>query len=314
MPPDCPLRSPQRQVSELFPDATDFRTVSGRVDLAARARIEAQLGSRIELSDLGAATVYIVQRDGVPIGFVHARTDIGRRGVTELAWAFDLNLRVRRPQVQRSRELAIDVLRGDPFLALVLGRDWCALKALLAAAPDELAVETPDIDAEGRPLAAAAVRSALMAALVVEHAFGDETRTARVQGNAAHFFPERARVEEVELGVDRERRTAEALGRPAASLALDSMRAHRAVDAQGEHLGLLVVARVAAADHGAQLWLAVRPDGRLGEVVACGAPRTTDFAALRGRGLDDLRSDPDTAARAGAEALALLKASGALAD
>jgi len=74
---NCALRNPDRQIYEIFPEATNYRSVVAIVDADLRQRIEQQLGSNLSKSDVGKHTAYLVLKDSIPIGLVHARTEDG---------------------------------------------------------------------------------------------------------------------------------------------------------------------------------------------------------------------------------------------
>ena len=76
---NCALRNPDRQIYKIFPDASSYRTIVARVDDEKKDAIEATVGSPLARTDLGKHTIYVVLRDSVPIGFVHARMEIGSR-------------------------------------------------------------------------------------------------------------------------------------------------------------------------------------------------------------------------------------------
>ena len=93
---NCSLRQPRRQIEQIFPDFTNIKSIDAAIDKDLKARIEAVLGSELSISDVGKHTAYIVLRDGVPIGIVHARTETGARGSIQLVWAIARISRRRR--------------------------------------------------------------------------------------------------------------------------------------------------------------------------------------------------------------------------
>ena len=105
---NCALRNPDRQIYEIFPEATSYRTVVAVVDDKQVAKVKEQYGLDLPFTDRGKHSLYIVMKDGIPIGFVHARVEVGVRGSVELVWAIDLDMRIRDFRVQRSREKHTD--------------------------------------------------------------------------------------------------------------------------------------------------------------------------------------------------------------
>lgn len=309
---NCALRNPQRQIYELFPEATNYRTVSGNVDIAAKRRIEAQIGRELEFSDLGKSTVCIVLKENVPIGFVHARAEVGVRGTTELVWALDLNMRVLQTRVQRSRERHADVLRSEAFSRLLVGRDWLSLRDLLDTETLALEADSLELPEHSHALAAVAVYSGVKTTVILECGFANIVWTARVEGHVARFFPDAKDITVPPRAVDEATRTRaqEWLGWAPVEVDPDSVKVVRAVGKAGESLGLLVHAHWRRSDP-IELWIALQPDGHLDEVLSWDEGEAhEDLAALQGLSMDELRDRKEPAARFVAEVLALLRSGG----
>ena len=128
---NCALRSPDRQIYEMFPEATSYRTVEANVDAAVKPVIEKALMSEISFSDLGKHVVYLILEDSIPVGFVHARSEIGKYGSVELVWAMDLDLTIRDFRVQRSREKQTKVIKSADFRDHMVGKKLSELRAYL---------------------------------------------------------------------------------------------------------------------------------------------------------------------------------------
>ena len=93
---NCALRNPDRQIYEMFPQATNYRSLVGKVDSSLKQTIEGKAGTPLTLNDLGKHTLYVVMKKATPIGLVHARSEVGGRGSIELVWALDMNLKRQR--------------------------------------------------------------------------------------------------------------------------------------------------------------------------------------------------------------------------
>ena len=59
---NCALRNPDRQIYEMFPEATNYRSLVGRVDLSLKGAIEGKAGASLSLNDLGKHTLYVVMK------------------------------------------------------------------------------------------------------------------------------------------------------------------------------------------------------------------------------------------------------------
>ena len=128
---NCALRNPDRQIFEMFPQATSYRSVVGNVESAIRTEIEAQVGGPITFNDMGKHTLYVVLNRREPIGFIHARSEIGSRGSVELVWALDLDLAIKGFRVQRSRERQTAVVKSAGFRELLIGKGVSELREYL---------------------------------------------------------------------------------------------------------------------------------------------------------------------------------------
>ncbi len=118
---NCALRTPNRQIYEIFPDATSYRTNEAQVEAELLLVIQEKVGSELTCSDVAKHTAYVVFKDTVPIGFVHARTENGRRGSVELVWGLGLDMTIKDFRVQRSREDHDEAIKSDEFRAKLIG-------------------------------------------------------------------------------------------------------------------------------------------------------------------------------------------------
>ena len=69
---NCALRNPDRQIYEMFPEATNYRSLVGKVDVSLKGTIEGKAGSSLTLtriSDLAPLTarVYTLTRRSATI-------------------------------------------------------------------------------------------------------------------------------------------------------------------------------------------------------------------------------------------------------
>ncbi len=171
---NCALRNPDRQIYEIFPEATSYRSVLGNVDSTLRSEIEEGVGGPISFNDLGKHTLYVVLRRAKPIGFIHARSEIGRRGSLELVWALDLDLTVKDFRVQRSREKSTEIIKASNFRARLVGRDYQGLRQFLTAGTRAADLEALQVPQEAGSIAQTVVHSGVktlvITALVFENA------------------------------------------------------------------------------------------------------------------------------------------------
>lgn len=111
----CAFRDPDRDVYRLFPEATGYKSIFTEIDGKNRLVIEEALGQPLDINDIGIHTLYIVLKDTMPIGFIHAHGTLGRYGNVEVIWAFNLNGSIKDYIIQRSREKKTKELESEEF-------------------------------------------------------------------------------------------------------------------------------------------------------------------------------------------------------
>ena len=312
---NCALRNPRRLIEQIFPDYTRFRSVDAAVDLAIKAQIEAALGSELSISDVGKHTAYIVLREGVPIGIVHARTETGTRGSIELVWAMDLDLRIKDFRVQQSREKHTDVIESDAFRSKLVGRDLGELRRLLTAGNDDIDVAALEVPASARKIAHTTVLCGVKTRIITDEAFAETILPARTVGLVHRYFPATDRVTRVVAPYSAGAADAmnRADGAAPGQVDPDTFAIMRAFDASGRPLGVVALAYWTADPARPETWWAVGPEGTIRETLVVGdvddATRA-QFTDLRGADLEALsapgRSPAGTPAHCGFEVLTVL--------
>ncbi len=126
----CSLRDPVNTIYEFFPEASSYRSNVQNVGREARQSVQHQLPFDMHFNELGRHTLYIAQEGERRLGFVHARSEVSKWGLTEFAWAFDVDMKVQSVKVQRSRD--VKLLRYDPdaLNSLVMGKGLPELQKL----------------------------------------------------------------------------------------------------------------------------------------------------------------------------------------
>ena len=308
----CALCQPNRDIYSLFPEATSYRTVDGRVDEDTRKSIEGSLGRKLAFGDLGKTSMCVVFKDKAPLGFVHARSEIGRYGAIQLVWAIDLDLRVKELWVRRSREKNTARLRRAEFRDKILGKGWRELRSYLA---DASAASTPSLtDATWKLIEEKALLSGTKTLLMVERAFGSTLR-ARLLGKVHRFFPGTVKVDEIRdpLGKHALAVVEKELGSRPTLVDKESFTALRSVDRTGSTQGIVILTNRGNDMTGPEVWWSVSPDGRIREaLVRCKVSKEVreSLASLRGLRLKNLRDKLKSSkvVRYAAEVLAVLSA------
>ncbi len=304
---NCALRQPRRQIEQIFPDFTNIRSIDAAVDEELKAQIEAALGSDLSISDVGKHTAYIVLKNGIPIGFVHARTETGTRGSIELVWAMDLDMRIKDFRVQGSREKHTKVIKSEAFRNKLVGRDLAGLRRLLTAGNDDIDMAALEVPASARKIAHTTVLCGLKTRIITDEAFAKTILPARAMGLVHRYFPMTTRI------------TRRAVSYPAGAapgqVDPETFLVLRAFDASGGLLGMVAFTHWAAHAARPETWWAVNPDGTIRETLVVGdvgdATRAR-FTELSGADLATLTAGvggpADTPARCGVEVLTVLAA------
>ncbi len=144
----CSVREPNRLIREMFPAHTGFRTEMLEITAETASKLPADLPFVFDRREVTRHPLFIVMEGERIVGYVQARTQPTRWGLTEYVWALDAKLALLDFRVQRSRELGADRLARSQLAAGLRGlsldevrRRWSAewLKGLQARqAPGEI--------------------------------------------------------------------------------------------------------------------------------------------------------------------------------
>lgn len=100
----CSVREPNRLIREMFPRHTGFRTEMLEITAETAAKFPANLPFRFDRREVTRHPLFIVMEGDRVVGYVQARTQPTRWGLTEYVWALDAKLALLDFRVQRSRE------------------------------------------------------------------------------------------------------------------------------------------------------------------------------------------------------------------
>ena len=125
----CALRDPVNTIYGLFPEADGYRSSVQTVGREAREAVAERLPFELHFNELGRHTLYVALKNGEPLGFVHARSEAGGWGITEFAWAIELDLSIRTVKIQRSRDPSLRRISASELLGMVGGRSLESLRA-----------------------------------------------------------------------------------------------------------------------------------------------------------------------------------------
>lgn len=311
----CELRDPVRQIYELLPEATAHRSVVRSVNAASREATAGALPFTLHFNELGRHTLYVGMNGATPFGLVHVRSEAGRWGLVEIAWALDLDLRIRDFAFQRCRDAARRAVEADAIADQIRGRSFAELRAMLSADGSSLSGQglglPPGSGPEVEALVVTTLRSALKTQVVTHTAWNGDLQTIRwiARGHAAFGG---------DVGVER-------VDHPWASPTLVAVLDHgvgsasaidreqsvvlRVREAQGGVRGLLVHTPWTMEGVRSRIWWTVDPEGRIAKVEVLGGNRevAAAFAALEGHGMDRFHRCSTAVELAGKEVVLLAR-------
>ncbi len=314
---NCALRNPNRQIYQIFPDATRYRSVVVSVGDDVKRRIEEVLGSSLTQTDLDKHTAYVVFKERVPIGFVHARTENGKLGSIELVWAMDLDLTIRDFRVQHSHENHTDLIETDAFRETMTGRDLAGLRTMLTVGNDDVNLSMLGLPQSARSIAHCVVLCGIKTRIITELAFADSFNPYRLRSLVYRYFPDTAEVTELSSPYPAKAKVAQLIPTTPDQCDRDSFTVLRAVGPQRRLLGMGVLATWSAHPARPETWWAVSAEGAILDaffVPTMDDPTKKQVAALKGKNLAalsaqrDLSADPP--ARCALEVLAVLATHG----
>ena len=153
----CSVREPNRVIHEMFPDSTGFRTDILEITRENAVKLPADLPFVFDRREITRHPLHVVVRRGEIIGYVQARTQATRWGLTEFVWALDARFNLLDFRVQRSREPGAAGLGSSKLGASLRGLSLPDVRRRWSQAWIEELQTRSGLPAEDRQLVEAAV-------------------------------------------------------------------------------------------------------------------------------------------------------------
>jgi len=185
----CGLRDPNKQIYSLFPEADSYRSLVRTVSPETRAQVATRLPFTLHMNELGRHTLYVAQQDARPLGFVQVRSEASRWGLVEIAWAFDLDMKVLGFEFQRCRDRNKDLLDTAAVREKLIGASFSELRPLLDRTGTGLSPEALPVAPEASSLALVLVRNGLKTMAATESVWRTEILTLRAGRLAEQLVP-----------------------------------------------------------------------------------------------------------------------------
>ena len=194
----CALRDPTSKIYDSYPQATSYRSLVRTIDENIRQRVARELPFTIHFNELGRHTLYLPVKEGQPLGLIHARSEAGAWGLTEIVWSLTPNLTIEDFSFQRCRSRKRSEVETAEFKRQLQGKNFRELKQMLNDNGTALVDGKLEIASTSRELAVMVLRSALKTILVSKLAWADDLAVIQPLYFAQQAFESVAIVEKVE--------------------------------------------------------------------------------------------------------------------
>ncbi len=193
----CALRDPTARIYDLYPDASSYRSLVRTIDEDTRQHVANKLPFTIHFNELGRHTLYLPVKEKQPLGLVHARSEAGKWGLTEIVWSLSPDLVVNDFEFQRCRSRKRMAVENRAFKEQIIGKDFKQLQALLTPSGDALAPNGVKVDAAAKDVAVNVIRSALKTIAVTQHAWSSELKVIQPLYHVQSAFAKTQRIQQV---------------------------------------------------------------------------------------------------------------------
>lgn len=194
----CALRDPTSKIYEAYPAATSYRSLVRTIDESVRQQVSKELPFTIHFNELGRHTLYLPVKDGRPLGLVHARSEAGTWGLTEIVWSLTPNLTVQDFSFQRCRSRKRTKVESAEFKRQIQGKNFRELRQLLNENGTALRNNKLNISSDSQEIAAMVVRSALKTIVVSKLVWASDLAILQPLYFAHQAFDSVAVVEKIE--------------------------------------------------------------------------------------------------------------------
>ena len=317
----CALRDPTKRIYESYPDATSYRSLVRTVDQSVRDYVRRKLPFTIHFNELGRHTLYLPVKDGSPLGLVHARSEAGDWGLSEIVWSLTPDLIVEDFEFQRCRSRKRTEVEQNAFKNQLIGKNFQQLRSLLSENGQSIRTEKVKVSEDARGLASMVIRSALKTITVTEFTWKKELAVIQPLHHMDQAFPKSTRIEKINQpysdAVIQAFRSAfkSSSGKDSSSIQRAKVKVYKSFTAQNQEAGFVISTPWEMDGQRLDLWWYVRADGVVDKVKSQGGWPTTEtqkaFESTVGLASDQIQKCSTAAEIAGAEVLLLVRKHGA---
>ena len=311
----CALRDPAKMIYEFYPEATSYKSIVRTVDDQVRQTVGSELPFSIHFNELGKHTLYVPIKDSKPLGIVHARSEAGSHGLTEVVWSLTPNLEIKDFAFQRCRSRTRSAVESEKFKKQIVGKRFNDLRSLLSQDGQSLAPGKLTPEFQSLQIATTVIRSSLKTISVSKSAWQKDLAVLQPLYNANQAFPQAAQIRKIDQPYDDRvvaefnRRFVTPSGNLGSSINRDGVMALQAVDRAGSKMGFVVKTPWSMGKQSINVWWTVTVGGEIKDVHADGgwpdAMTEQAFRKVVGFNKDKLSECSTAAEIAGAEVLLL---------
>lgn len=175
----CSLRDPVNAIRTLYPEADKNRSIVRTIGRDTRKRIRERLPFTLHFNELGRHTLYVAQRQDLPLGFVHARSELSEWGLVEIAWAINANLEIAGFYFQRCRSADCNEALREKLSLDLLGKSTREILMMLTPNGEALVPAMVAQYPKNNGLVLSIIRSALKTIVATEYGWADDITELR---------------------------------------------------------------------------------------------------------------------------------------
>ena len=182
--PFCSLRDPTQQIFNVFPQATNYKSVVHNIDNQAKKELLSQHDFTIHSKEIGRHTVFFALQNEIPLGLIHVRTESGIWGLTEIVWALDMDLNIIDFNFQRCRGSSCKSIEDGEFKGQLKGKSLSDVLGLLKASGENLYDNNADAPLLAKEsLAQAVLRSAVKTIIITDKIWREDIAELNLKNN-----------------------------------------------------------------------------------------------------------------------------------
>ena len=240
----CALRDPVTSIKFFFPESTRHQSLVKAINTDARDSIGEILPFTLHFNELGKHTLYVAQKYGDALGFVHVRSELTKWGLVEIAWALDTDLKIRNLQFQRCRIPGCESKHLGNALDLTIGKPYSELQQLLSEDGNSLRQDLQEKLGDSHTFIYSIVKSALKTILVTAITWESDVAEINRRLMIKKYFPNNLDIALHAIDVPKEslKKLEEIMGGGGSMVNRESVQSFR-IENNGIDEGVIVTAR-----------------------------------------------------------------------